>query len=324
MKNSMINFNKLRNKTVLITGASGLIGINLLKSLKPIRKEYNIKIFTWNKTNNSLNDLFSDCVRIISDMTDIETYKTLPKFDFIIHSSGYGQPNKFLSDKLKTIEINTLATIKLLELLKYDGTFLFISSSEVYNGLNKYGITEDEVGLTNTEHPRATYIEGKKCGEVICNSYREKGFNVKVARVSMTYGSGTQLGDTRVVNSLIDKGLKNGVIELLDDGSSLRTVCYVSDVVDMLWNIIFDGQEFVYNVGGVDTYSILELAEKIGSIINCKVIKSNVNNGLVGNSKLVNLSIDRYVNEFGETEFKSLEYGLSKTIEWQKKLYGNN
>jgi UDP-glucuronate decarboxylase len=320
-----LDFSKLKNKTILITGASGLVGIHLLSSLKSIQKIYNIKIYTWNKNTNELfNYLFEDCERIICDITDLNIYESLPKFDYIIHSSGYGQPGKFLSDKIKTIEINTVSTIKLFEKLKDDGTFLFISSSEVYNGLFKYDISEDEIGSTNSQHPRAAYIEGKKCGEVICDVYREKGINVKIARLSIAYGPGTQIGDTRVINSLIDKGLKNETIELVDDGSSLRTFCYISDVIEMLWNITLNSQDFIYNVGGIDTFSIIELANKIGDILGKKVITPIVNNELVGNPKLVNLSINKYINEFGKKEFTTMEFGLLKTIDWQKKLNERN
>ena len=124
----MGDFTKLKNKTILITGASGLIGLHLLESLKDIKKEYNITIYTWNKTANPEFDyLFEDCIRILSDITEYDGFEELPMFDYIIHSSGYGQPGKFLSDKIKTIKINTSSTIKLLDKLKNDGTFLYLN-----------------------------------------------------------------------------------------------------------------------------------------------------------------------------------------------------
>ena len=317
-----ISFSNLRDKTILITGASGLVGLHMLSSLKKFQKEYNLTIYTWTRNSVDIfNEVFNNCTKVIGDITDITTYQTLPKFDYIIHAAGYGQPLVFLADKIKTIEINTTVTIKLLELLKEDGTFLFISSSEVYNGLFKFGLTEDEIGSTNSQHPRAAYIDAKKCGEVICDAYREKGRNVKVARLSIAYGPGTKLGDTRVINSLIDKGLNNDQIELMDDGSALRTFCYISDVVEMLWNITLNGKDFIYNVCGVDSLSIFDLATKIGLLLDKKVIRPIINNELVGNPRLVNLSIDKYIKEFGDKEFISMDLGLANTIKWQKQLY---
>jgi len=182
-----IDFNSLRNKTILITGASGLIGLHLLSSLKKIQKDLNITIYTWNKTKNELFDfIFENCITIYSDITEITDLNFLPNFDLIIHSSGYGQPNKFLQNKIKTIEINTTVTLRLLNKLNPDGSFLFISSSEVYNGLYESNVTEDRIGLTNPTHPRSPYIESKRCGEAICNIFRENGQNIKVVRLGIT------------------------------------------------------------------------------------------------------------------------------------------
>lgn len=313
---------KLKNKTVLITGASGLVGLHMLSSLKKVQKELNVTIYTWTRNSVDLfGELFNDCNKITGDIVcDIHKIIGLPKFDVILHCAGYATPLVFLNDKIKTIEINTTTTIKLLEMLKEDGKFLFISSSEVYNGLFKFGLTENEIGITNTQHPRSAYIESKKCGEVICDAYREKGRDVKVARLSIAYGAGTKLGDTRVINSLIEKGINNDTIELMDDGSALRTFCYISDIVEMLWNITLNGKDFIYNIGGVHSSSIYELATKIGEKLNKKIVRPVNNNELVGNPKLVNLSIDKYIKEFGHKDFVSMDIGLDNTIEWQKFL----
>jgi len=317
----LIDFSSLRNKTILITGSSGLIGLHLLSSLKKVQKVLNITIYTWNKTKNELFDfIFEDCNTIYSDITEITNLGFLPYFDLIIHSSGYGQPNKFLQNKIKTIEINTTVTLRLLNKLKPNGSFLFISSSEVYNGLYESNVTEDQIGLTNPTHPRSPYIESKRCGEAICNIFRENGQNIKVVRLGITYGPGTQIGDTRVINSLIDKGLNDETINLLDDGSSVRSFCYIKDAIEMIWNVIINGKDFIYNVSNNQNMSILDLSMIIGKHLNKSVTPSKDNNGLVGNPKFVNLSIDKYLNEFNKDSFVDIEKGIEHTIKWQKEL----
>jgi UDP-glucuronate decarboxylase len=316
-----IDFTVLKDKTILITGASGLIGLHLLTSIKQKQKELNITIYTWNKTPNPmLGEIFSNCNTIYSDITEVNDLNFLPDFDYIIHSSGYGQPSKFLDNKIKTIEINTSVTLRLLNKLKPNGAFLFISSSEVYNGLFEYDITEDRIGMTNPTHPRSPYIEGKRCGEAICNIFRETGKDIKIVRLGITYGPGTQKGDTRVINSLIDKGLNDNIIELLDNGSSLRSFCYVTDAVEMIWNIIFNGKDFIYNVASRNTMSILELANVIGGQLYKEIKTPEINNGLLGNPILVNLSIDKYIKEFGKGTFVPIEEGIKNTINWQINL----
>lgn len=316
-----IDFSFLKNKTILITGASGLIGLHLLSALKKSQKDLNITIYTWNKTKKDIfNFLFENCNTIYSDITEVTNLDFLPEFDLIIHSSGYGQPSKFLQNKIKTIEINTTVTLRLLNKLKPNGTFLFVSSSEVYNGLYDNNITEDQIGLTNPTHPRSPYIESKRCGESICNIFRENGRDVKVVRLGITYGPGTQIGDTRVINSLIDKGLKNETIDLLDNGSSIRSFCYIKDAIEMIWNIILKGKNFIYNVSNNQNMSILDLSKIIGKQLNKEVIPSTDKTGIVGNPKFVNLSINKYKKEFSKNDFVDIEKGIEDTIKWQKKL----
>ena len=312
----------LKNKSILITGASGLLGIYFILCLKRLQKDYNLSVYVWIKNEIEIKfQYFFDfpCTIIKEDITDINIFNSLPNFDIIIHSAGYGQPDKFVENKIKTIQINTLSTIELNRKLNKGGKFLFISSSELYNGLDKFMITEDEIGITNTNNPRSCYIDSKRCGESICYSFNDK--NIKIARLSLCYGPATKKGDTRVINSLIEKGIKNDSIKLLNRGESIRTFCYISDVIEMMWNILLYGRDIVYNIGGIYSLSILELAKNIGLYLNKNIVLPEMSSELLGSPKIVNISIDRYLNEFKKNEFVLIDNGLKNTIEWQKFLY---
>ena len=314
-----VDFSSLQNKKILITGASGLVGFYLVQCVKKLQTELNLEIYL------SYKNTIPDYLKKYYDFPyfeikeDITSIKLNPKFfDIIIHSSGYAQPMKFLNDSLTTIKINTNATINLLEALKPDGKLLFISTSEIYNGNNNFNITEDQIGTTTPSHNRACYIESKRCGETICHSYIASGYDVKIARLSLAYGPFTKLGDLRVLNSLIDKGLNQENIELMDDGSALRTYCYIADVIEMFWNILLYGKEVTYNVSGFSSNSIKELANMIGSKLNKPVIVPLSSNSLAGSPKVVNISSERYINEFNKDEFVDINNGLNNVIEWMK------
>jgi UDP-glucuronate decarboxylase len=314
-----INFSSLQNKKVLITGASGLVGFYLAQCIKKLQNELNIDLYLSYKNSipNYLKEYYDFPYTEIKE--DITSIKLEPKFfDVIIHSSGYAQPMKFLSDSLTTIKINTHATINLLDSLKSDGKFLFVSTSELYSGNDNFNIDESQIGTSTPSHSRACYIESKRCGEAICHSYITLGYDVKIARLSLAYGPFTKLGDLRVLNSIIDKGLNNNTIELMDDGSALRTYCYITDVVEMFWNILLHGSEVTYNVSGFSNISIKELAENAGSKLNKKVITPTSPNKLIGSPKIVNISSEKYINEFVKLNFVDMEYGLKNVIEWMK------
>ena len=314
-----INFSSLQNKKVLITGASGLVGFYLAQCIKKLQNELNIDLYLSYKNSipNYLKEYYDFPYTEIKE--DITSIKLEPKFfDVIIHSSGYAQPMKFLSDSLTTIKINTHATINLLDSLKPEGKFLFVSTSELYSGNDTLNIDESQIGTTTPSHNRACYIESKRCGEAICHSYITLGYDVKIARLSLAYGPFTKLGDLRVLNSIIDKGLNNNTIELMDDGSALRTYCYITDVVEMFWNILLHGSEITYNVSGFSNISIKELAENVGSKLNKKVITPTSLNGLTGSPKIVNISSEKYINEFNKQDFVDMEHGMKNVIEWMK------
>ena len=115
---SSVDFSQLKNKSVLITGASGLIGCYLVACLKLVYKKYNIKVFLSHKSELSDNfkEIFDfEYVSLQGDIMDISLKE---KMDLIVHAAGYGQPGKFLDNKIKTIEISTTATINLLTIFK--------------------------------------------------------------------------------------------------------------------------------------------------------------------------------------------------------------
>ena len=314
----------LSNKTILITGASGLIGINILSSLIQIsQKVKGIKVISviHSKASHFFIPLISreGFAVYTGDLTHEDFLKTLPNADIIIHAAGFGQPNKFTSNPIVSLKINTFSTFKLFEKLNENGKFLFISSSDIYNGLESESYSELQIGTTNTNHPRACYIEGKRTGETICSLYQSLNFKTYSVRLSLTYGPGTKKGDQRVLPSLIEKGLE-GKIELLDAGNATRTFCYISDAVEMLWYILLKGDQNLYNLGGVTKTTIKSLASAIGEILDVPIIIPDKSNSIQGAPKDVCLDMTRLLSEYPKKQFISLKEGLQKTIEWHKNL----
>ena len=324
------HFKEIKGKSFLITGGSGLIGhyliatLNLVSSLgyKPSKVSLVYQ--------NSLPLYFDDLTHglnvefIQGDLTNDEFLGELPNADYIIHAAGYGQPGKFMTDKIKTIELNTKTTIATLNKLNLNGKYIFLSTSEVYNGLVNAPFDESQIGTTNPENIRACYIEGKRCGEAIVNSYRSsKGINAKSVRLSLAYGPGTRKDDARVINNFIQKAIIHKKIELLDEGTSMRTYLYVRDAVDIIYKILFNGESNLYNLGGESRISILNLANYIASILNVQVVLPKTSNGMSDAPIDVFLNMNRVKSEFGISNFVQFEEGIIKTIEWQIFLYTN-
>ena len=320
-----VDLGELKNKNILIVGGTGLIGTYFIYSIIEASKRGIIPHKLSITHLHSLPDFLEfvkdyEWIDLLSgDLTDDNFVKSLETYDYILHLAGYGQPAQFSLNPVKTIKLNTTLTISLLDKLKTDGKFLFASSSGIYNGLDKPSFSEDDVGTTNTLHPRACYYEGKKCGEVIVNSYKSQGVNARSVRLSYVYGPGVRKSDERALYSFIKKGM-NGKIEMLDDGSAQRIYCYVKDAVELMWKIFLCGDKEIYNVGGVEVTSIREIANIVGEILGADVIIPKVNNSVAGNHTVERLDMTRTLGQF-PIEFVNLRRGIEKTIKWYKNNY---
>jgi UDP-glucuronate decarboxylase len=327
-----VPIHQLEDKTIMITGASGIIGTHFLYALNSIQRELGIRVKVIALVNREIPKHLALLSKensiefLVGDLAVESFVCNLPEADLIIHAATYGQPGMFLEHPEITIKLNTYVTLTLFErVLTKNGKFLFISTSEIYSGLLNPPFFETQIGTTTPNHPRACYIEAKRCGEAIVNVYRKKGYDAKSARLSLAYGPGTRSGDRRVLNNFIEKAFVEKEIRLLDKGNARRTYCYVSDAVNMMWRILLEGKECVYNVAGCSTVTIAELARLVGEIAGVHVVFPDKEaDSISGAPEDVRLDISRFSSEFGKREFIDLERGLKNTLDWQRSLYLKN
>ncbi len=321
-----VSLEPLAGKSIIVTGASGLLGQYFLMSLLQSKIPCRVYAIIHSEADRLWMNYFCSrgIVVVRGDLSDRAFLESLPTADFVVHCAGYGQPGKFLKDPVKTIEINTTATGGLFRKLSSEGKLLFLSTSELYVGSHLQFPHEETIGITNTNAPRACYIEAKRCGEAICHAFHKQGIEVKIARLALGFGPGTKRGDPRVLHSFIERAITERQIKLMDHGSAKRTYCYVLDVMEMLWNISLYGKETVYNVGGESRTTIGELAQMIGSIAQVPVLfpegLPKLEAHLKGAPQDVHIDISRYKNEFQKNSFVSLATGLTRTYAWQESL----
>jgi nucleoside-diphosphate-sugar epimerase len=315
--------NFFRDKRILITGGSGLLGSNFAELFQTYTDTFsgNIDLNLISKTGIFPFKLSRGTSIIQQDLTSSNLPKSIGKFDIIIHCAGYGQPAKFQQNPLKTIHLNTTTTLELSTLLKSKGSFLFMSSSEVYSGLSKPPFSEEDIGTTNTNHSRSSYIESKRTGESIIAAMQSEfpDIHSSAARLALAYGPGAKNGDNRVLYELIKRGLDERKLVLRDSGKAIRTYCYISDAIEHCLHILMRGSEHVYNVGGRSRVSIKELAELIGNILDIPVtIPEDSGDFLSDAPKDVWLDLTKIERLSGKATYVSINEGLLKTISWIK------
>jgi len=135
----------------------------------------------------------------------------------------------------------------------------------------------------------------------------------------LTYGPGTAYNDDRVIQQFIRKAKEQRNITLLDDGSAVRTFCYILDSVEMILNISLKGQQTVYNVA-IDkgSVTILELAKLIAGFLNADVSAKASNEDLISRNSpvVVLMDINRYLSEFGNKEFVDINTGMGNIMDY--------
>ncbi len=326
-----INLSKLKGKTILITGSNGLIGTYLISFIFIANREKNLdaKIIGISKSppNKILSEFSSNSNFKFYTMNLVEKTEIKENPDFIIHAACYAQPQKFLENGIETIKLNTEITEKLLKSLKKGGSFLFLSSSEIYGQPDPKNIPTPETynGNCSPLADRALYMESKRLGETICKIYKEDfGLDVKIARASSVFGPGISIHDSRVLGTFLNKALLKKHIDLMDHGEQERTWCYIADCILMLFNILLYGKDFVYNVGGKELVSIRQIAEMVGELTNSKVSipeEEHKEGFTKGAPTRVQVDITKITQEFNLGKFTTFKQGLINTIEWNKEEF---
>ena len=312
-----VDFSPLDGATIFLTGSTGLLGTHFLATLCLLKERgMNITVFAEHHSAPA------EYTKEIAQRGDIPLVQKFPKYkgaDVIIHAAGYAQPSRFTLNPAATIELNTTKTNTLLNTLQPGGKFLFVSSSEVYSGLQQ--ASETNIGTTTPYHPRACYIEGKRCGEAICDAYRQSGVHAVSARLSLTYGPGTRKHDLRAMSGFIEQALTQDIITMKYAGKESRTYCYIQDAMKMLWRVALHGTQPVYNVGGGPFVRTRDMVAIISTLTGVEFVAPSYFD-MIGAPDTLRLDTSRIENEFGKTNYTSLEEGLQRTIDWQRELYG--
>lgn len=325
---------ELYDSSVMVTGASGMIGSYFVYTLMKLNEDYNanIKIIPLVRNLNKLPEevLSKDYIHpIIQDVTEKINYEK--DVDYIIHAASPASPKIMKEKPVETNFANTIGTANTLTLAKdknVDG-FIFISSREIYGQPldNQEYFKEDSFGFIDQLVPRNAYAEGKKAAENMCVGFnREYGVNTKIVRLAHTYGPGMSIYDGRVQADFL-KNLVNGEdILLKSDGSSIRTYTYISDAVSAMFKIILKSEDMVYNVSDErNEVSIRNLAEIIANIPQKKLelvfdIDDGDDNGYAP-FKFGLLSSDKIRSELGWKAKYSVEEGFKRTFEYLKLIY---
>lgn len=251
-------------KTILVTGATGLIGKLCVKSL--LNSGYNTQVIALVRDEEKAKNIFGESKRLTYLVQDInQRINTTRRVDYIIHAASTTSSKDFVEKPVETIYTAINGSRNVLEFAKnkrLEG-MVYLSSLEIYGVNEKENIKERDYGYIDILNPRSSYSESKKMVETMCISYgTEYGVPVKIARLAQTFGAGVSISDNRVFAQFAKAIINKENIILHTKGETKRNYCYTTDAVRGIFTILTKGENNnAYNVANKNSYySISEMA----------------------------------------------------------------
>lgn len=294
----------LKDKTFLITGVTGLIGLSLVNCLLALDKRVRIiaPVRDMRKAKE-IEELNDEAIYLIE--CDLKNFEYSDKVDYIIHCVTPTASKFFIEYPVETFDCIYNVSQHFLEMarkMEIKG-FVYLSSLEVYGTItdDDVFVTEDRQGYLNPLDVRSSYPMAKRAVESLCYMYaKQYGLNVMVARLTQTTGAGISKNDNRVIAQFTRLAAQGKDIVLHTNGEASRPYCYVMDCVSAILYILLKGKSGeAYNVANQNTYiSARGMAEYLRDNFNSSInvrVELNDAMGYAPVTKL-RLSVEKLVN----------------------------
>lgn len=261
-------FKKYKDTTVLITGATGLIGSMLVRVFHAANEKYDLDISIYGQIRNldKAKALFGSLL----DSADIQLVTTDDvACNYIIHTVSPTTSKFFIEHPVETIKTSVGTTMSILEVAKkHSATMVYLSSMEEYGIPYEPGqaMTEDKIGIIDHLNVRSSYSESKRLCECLCVSYaKEYSVDVKIARLAQTFGAGIPLTDNRMPMQFARAAATGTDIVLHTEGRSVSNFVYLTDAITGILTILTKGVAGeAYNVcNDKETRNVREIAELV-------------------------------------------------------------
>ena len=281
-----VEWEKLKDKNILISGATGLVGsflIDLLMSKN--KKGLGCKLYAITRNKDKAVERFNcwkddDLFNIIEH--DINTELILDDVstvDYVLHMASNTHPLLYSTDPIGTIMTNVVGLTNMLDFAVAHKAerFAFASSNEIYgeNRGDKELFDEEYCGYINCNTMRAGYPESKRCGEALCQAYKaQKGLNIVIPRLTRSYGPTMKIDDTKAISQFIRNGVNRQNIVLKSTGEQFYSYTYVADAVSGLLYVLLKGENgAAYNISDEKSdIKLKDLASIIADISHKKVV----------------------------------------------------
>jgi dTDP-glucose 4,6-dehydratase len=253
------------SKRILITGAAGFIGSHLCDRF--VKEDFEVigmdNLITGDLKN--IEHLFSK-KNFNFYHHDVSKFVYIPgDLHYILHFASPASPVDYVKWPIQTMKVGSLGTHNCLGLAKAKGARILVAStSEVYGDPLVHPQTEEYWGNVNPVGPRSMYDEAKRFQEALTMAYHHAhGLETRIVRIFNTYGPRMRLNDGRVLPNFFFQAITGEDITVYGDGSQTRSFCYVSDLVEGIYRLLFSDYHLPVNCGNPVEITISQFAEEI-------------------------------------------------------------
>ena len=262
-------YKKLKGKSVLVTGATGLIGTSLVRALLAIG---DIKVIAFVRNEEKAKKIYKDFLEgslffhVADIVKEIEIDESV---DYIFHCASVTTSKMMVEKPVETLMTSIEVTKNVLEFARKQKckSVVYISSMEVYGAFEESKeVSEKELGYIDNLKIRSNYPESKRLCENMCVAYHaEYNVPVKIARLAQTFGAGILPGENRVFAQFARSAINDKDIILHTKGLSEGNYCYTRDCITGLLTILLKGANSeVYNVSNPEAHmTIAEMAKMV-------------------------------------------------------------
>lgn len=328
---------KLQDRTLMLSGATGMIGSFLVDVImQKDMEDLNCKVYALGRNEERARVRFSadffekgylDFVKY--DVREPLIFDPNENIDFILHLASNTHPVQYATEPISTVTTNIIGLMNLLDFAVEHKTsrFAFASSNEIY-GENRGDVElfdESYMGYIDSNTLRAGYPESKRCGEALCQAYKaEKGLNVVIPRLTRTYGPTMLMSDTKAISQFIKKSVAGEDIVLKSEGYQYYSYTYVADAVSGLLTVLICGENGeAYNIADISSDITLRDLAGILARINGKEVVFELPDAVesAGYSKATKARLDgSKLRKLGWKPKYEIFEGLERTVNTLRSL----